>query len=192
MQADNQLAGYNWSAVPPRYRYWHCGVAEYGNVTRDEWGMGQIIGHWCPGKSEHLVETAPLVLKVRSSIVEPSGETHRWLHPVSSIHARGGGVWGRFRPPQNLKYPSQTRCLGKILTKFWPFWAIFRPASGIFQKVALPRFLELPTFGVVAPRIGRCSRLIATPSKFHRCFRHPIVVTLVGQWSLINVYSVGM
>jgi len=65
----------------------------------------------------------------------------------------GGGGLGGFRPLQNPKYPtqthSQTRCLGKILTKnvfLRPFWAIFRPASGIFRKVALPRFLELPTF----------------------------------------------
>jgi len=45
-----------------------------------------------------------------------------------------------------------------ILTKnvfLKPFWAIFRPASGIFRKVALPRFLELPTFESAA--CSRCS-----------------------------------
>jgi len=65
----------------------------------------------------------------------------------------GGGLGGFKPPPQNPKYPSQT--LGRLgaSAKFWqknvflrPFWAIFRPASGIFRKVALPRFLELPTF----------------------------------------------
>jgi len=29
----------------------------------------------------------------------------------------GVGGLGGFRPPQNPKYPTQTRCLGKILTK---------------------------------------------------------------------------
>jgi len=65
-------------------------------------------------------------------------------------HTWAWGGLGGVRPPQNPKYPTQTRCLGKILTKkrvLRPFWAIFRPASGIFRKVALPRFLELPTFG---------------------------------------------
>jgi len=33
------------------------------------------------------------------------------------IHGRGGGSGGFRPPPQNPKYPTQTRCLGKILTK---------------------------------------------------------------------------
>jgi len=63
-----------------------------------------------------------------------------------------GGLGGL--DPQNPKYPSQTLARLGASAKFWqknvflrPFWAIFRPASGIFRKVALPRFLELPTFG---------------------------------------------
>jgi len=73
----------------------------------------------------------------------------------------GVGGSGGFRPPppeSEIPYPdpSQTRCLGKILTKnvfFRPFWAIFRPASGIFRKVALPRFFELPTFDRECPQL---------------------------------------
>jgi len=70
-------------------------------------------------------------------------------------HARASG--GGFRPPpHNPKYPSQTLarlgasaifCQKNVFLR--PFWAIFRPASGIFQKSALPRFLELPTFDLV-------------------------------------------
>jgi len=74
------------------------------------------------------------------------------LHIAVNTHALGGGVWG-VRPPQNPKYPSQTRCLGKTLTKnvfLRPFWEIFRPALGIFRKGAgpIPRFLELPRLAV--------------------------------------------
>jgi len=72
---------------------------------------------------------------------------------VIGIHGRGEEIWEDLDPPpeSEIPYPdpSQTRCLGKILTKnvfLMPFWAIFRPASGIFRKVALPRFWELPTF----------------------------------------------
>jgi len=63
-----------------------------------------------------------------------------------------GGSGGGLDPPESeMPYPdpNQTRCLGKILTKnvfLRPFWAIFIPASDIFRKVALPRFLGLPTF----------------------------------------------
>jgi len=66
-----------------------------------------------------------------------------------------GGLDPRPPPPESkIPYPdpNQTRCLGKILTKnvfLRPFRAIFRPASGIFRKVALPRFFELPTFDYV-------------------------------------------
>jgi len=73
-----------------------------------------------------------------------------------TIHGRGGGVWGGLDPPpQNPKYPTQTLPRLHASAKFWQknvflrsFWAIFRPASGIFRKGALPRFLELPTFDV--------------------------------------------
>jgi len=74
---------------------------------------------------------------------------------VVVIHGRGGGGLGGLNPPpQNPKYPTQTIARPGASAKFWQknvflrrFWAIFRPASGIFRKVALPRFLELPTFG---------------------------------------------
>jgi len=42
-----------------------------------------------------------------------------------SIHGRGGGLGG-LDPPQNPKYPTQTRCLGKILTKKRVFKAFLR------------------------------------------------------------------
>jgi len=78
---------------------------------------------------------------------------------ILSIHGRGG-VWGGFRLPRNPKYPTQTLPRLGASAKFWPknvflkpFWAIFRPASGIFRKVALPRFLELPTFDSVMLQI---------------------------------------
>jgi len=61
----------------------------------------------------------------------------------------GGGL----DPSQNPKYSTQTLARLCASEKFLqknvflrPFWSIFRTASGIFRKVALPRFLEVPTF----------------------------------------------
>jgi len=73
--------------------------------------------------------------------------TSRDRFPVEAIHGRGG-VWGGLDPPpQNPKYPTQTLARLGASAKFWqknvflrPFWAIFRPASGIFRKVATQIF----------------------------------------------------
>jgi len=85
--------------------------------------------------------------RILSSILQK-----RALSPPAAYRG-GGGLGGGLDPPQNPKYPTQTLARLGASAKFWqkhvflrPFWAIFRPASGIFWKVALPRFLELPTF----------------------------------------------
>jgi len=61
---------------------------------------------------------------------------------------------------QNPKYPTQTRCRGKILTKkrvFKAFWAIFRPASanvGRSKNLGRAPFRKMPEAGLKIAQKG--------------------------------------
>jgi len=63
-------------------------------------------------------------------------------------YMRVGGSRGCLDPPQNPKYPSQTRCLGKILTKKRVFKSLFERFSylpqAFFGKVPYPDFWGCP------------------------------------------------